>query len=108
MFRRLRDDLLEGKILAVGMIRLGGFELQKIGSVEVQCSLNSRGFHGANGKLELGVGRRRQTLRYRATLNGKASERSLSAGSETKENFSATKNFFATTTERIDLNIYIL
>ena len=29
VFRRLRDDLLEGKILAVGMIQLGGFELQK-------------------------------------------------------------------------------
>ena len=29
VIRRLRDDLLEGKILAVGMIRLGGFELQK-------------------------------------------------------------------------------
>ena len=29
VFRRLRDDLLEGKILAVGMIRLGGFGLQK-------------------------------------------------------------------------------
>ena len=29
MFRRLRDDLLKGKILAVGMIRLGGFEHQK-------------------------------------------------------------------------------
>ena len=29
VFRRLRDDLLEDKILAVGMIRLGGFELQK-------------------------------------------------------------------------------
>ena len=29
VFRRLHDDLMEGKILAVGMIRLGGFELQK-------------------------------------------------------------------------------
>ena len=29
VFRRLRDDLFDGKILAVGMIRLGGFELQK-------------------------------------------------------------------------------
>ena len=29
VFRRLRDDLLEGKILVVGMIRLGGIELQK-------------------------------------------------------------------------------
>ena len=29
VFRRLRDDLFEGKILAVGMIRLGGIELQK-------------------------------------------------------------------------------
>ena len=29
VFRRLPDDLLEGKILAVGMIRLGEFELQK-------------------------------------------------------------------------------
>ena len=29
VFRRLCDDLLEGKILAVGMRRLGGFEVQK-------------------------------------------------------------------------------
>ena len=29
VFRRLRDDLLEDKILAVGMIQLDGFELQK-------------------------------------------------------------------------------
>ena len=35
VFRRLRNDLLEGKILAIGMIRSGGFELQKKGSVEV-------------------------------------------------------------------------
>ena len=29
VFRRLRNDLFEGKILAVGMRRLGGIELQK-------------------------------------------------------------------------------
>ena len=42
VFRRLPDDLLEGKILAVGMIRLGGFKLQRRlrGS-----SLKSGGFH---------------------------------------------------------------
>ena len=40
-------------------------------------------------------------------LNGKASERLLSARNETKENFYATKDFSQLTTERIDLNIYI-
>ena len=29
VFRRQRNDLLEGEILAVGMRRIGGFELQK-------------------------------------------------------------------------------
>ena len=91
VFRRLRDDLLEGKILAVGMIRLGGFELQKRlrGSALWPVGLSRRN----NGKLELGVGRRRETLRSRATLNGKASERLLSARNETKENFYATQDF---------------
>ena len=61
-----------------------------------------------NGKLELGVGTRRETLRSRATLNGKDSKRLLSARNETKEKFYATKDFLRLTTERIDLNIYIL
>ena len=53
MFRRLRDDILEGKILEVGMIRGGGFELQKC-SVEVL--FDQWEFHGATkvtGKLAL-------------------------------------------------------
>ena len=41
VFRRLRDDLFEGKIL-VGMIRLGQIELQKGDPWE--CSLNSGAF----------------------------------------------------------------
>ena len=50
VFRRLRDNLFEGKILAVGMIQLGGIELKK-GSVEMLSK--QWGFRGANGKLEL-------------------------------------------------------
>ena len=42
-FRRLRDDLFDGKIL-VGMIRLGGIELQK--GAPWECSLNSGAFAG--------------------------------------------------------------
>ena len=42
VFRRLRDDILEGKILQVGMRWLGGIELQKGGPWG--CSLNSGAF----------------------------------------------------------------
>ena len=41
VFRRLRDDLFEGKIL-VGMIRLGGNELLK--GAPWECSRNSGAF----------------------------------------------------------------
>ena len=64
----------------------------KKGSAEVlfdQWGLSRRN----NGKRELGVGPRRETLRSRTTLNGKDSERLLSARNETKENFYATKDF---------------
>ena len=40
VFRRLRDDLLDGKILEVGMIRGGGFEMQKR---SVKVLLDQRG-----------------------------------------------------------------
>ena len=54
VFRRLRDDLFEGKILEVGMIRCGGFELQKC-SVEVL--FDQRGTSRRNkGNREIGVG----------------------------------------------------
>ena len=44
----------------------------------------------------------------RATLK-RQGFRMVTVGAKTKlENFSATKDFFATTTERIDLNIYII
>ena len=69
---------------------------------------NQWGFHVANGKLELRVEKRRETLSSRATLK-RQGFRMVTVGSKTKlENFSATKDFFATTTERIDLNIYII
>ena len=61
-----------------------------------------------NGKRELGVGTRRETLRSRATLDGKDSERLLSSRNETRKNFYATKDFLQLVTERIDLNMYII
>ena len=71
------------------------------GSVEVL--LTSGDFHGDTGKRELGVGTRRETLKSRATLNGKDSERLLSAQNETRENFYATKDFLQLPSERIDI-----
>ena len=50
VFRRLRDDLFDGKILG-GMIRLGGIELQKGAPWEI--SGLSWGFRGADSKLKL-------------------------------------------------------
>ena len=68
---------------------------------------NQWGFHGANCKLELRVEKRRETLSSRATLK-RQGFRMVTVGAKTKlENFSATKVFLATTTERIDLNIFI-
>ena len=77
VFRHLRDDLLEGKILEVGMIRGGGFELQKS---PVEVLFDQWGISRRNkGNREIGVGTRRETLRSRATASGKNSGRLLSA-----------------------------
>ena len=77
VFRCLRDDLLDVKILEVGMIRGGGFELQKR-SVEVL--FDQRGISRHNkGNREIGVCTRRGTLGSRVTASGKNSGRSLSA-----------------------------
>ena len=54
-------------------------------------------FHGNTGKRELGVGTGRETLRSRATLNGKDSERLLSAQNETRENFYAVALYYTST-----------
>ena len=40
VFRRLRDDLFDGKIL-VGMIRLGGIELQKGAPWEISLNIGA-------------------------------------------------------------------
>ena len=74
VFRRLRND---GKILEVGMIRGGGFELQKS---PVEVLFDQWGISRRNkGNREIGVGTRRETLRSRATASGKNSGRLLSA-----------------------------
>ena len=58
VFRRLRDDLFDGKI-SDGMIRRGGNELQK-GSVGNLSKLRS--FRGADSQLELYGRKRRKKL----------------------------------------------
>ena len=58
VFRRLRDDLFDGKIL-VGMIQRGGNELQK-GSVGNLWKMRS--FRGADSQLELYGRKRRKKL----------------------------------------------
>ena len=50
VFRRLRDDLLDGIVFVVGMRRLGGIELPKRGTWE--CSRENGAF-AAHGNLEL-------------------------------------------------------
>ena len=62
------------------------------------------GFRGANGKLELCDRKAEGHLKQ----SGQGF-RMVTVGTKTKlENFSAAKDFFATTTERIDLNVYIV
>ena len=89
VFRRLRDDLFDGKIL-VGIIRRGGNELQK-GSVGNLSKL--WGFRGADSQLEL-YGRKteEQTRAVGQRLNGKASEWSQWARKR-NENFQQQKTF---------------
>ena len=106
VFRRLRDDLFEGKILAVGMIRLGGIEQQK--GAPWECSLDSGAFAAQTVNWNLAIEKRRDTWGNQATLQ-RQGFRMVTVGTKTKlENFSTVKDFFATTTERIDLNIYII
>ena len=71
VFRRLRDDLLDGKILEVGIIRGGGFELQKR---SVKVLFDQWGTSRRNkGNREIGVGTRQETLESRATASGRNS-----------------------------------
>ena len=88
VFRRLRDDLFDGKIL-VGMIRRGGNELQK-GSVGDLSKL--WGFRGADSQLEL-YGRKteEQTGAIGKLLNGKAG--AVTIGTKSKREFSTAEDF---------------
>ena len=68
VFRRLRDDLLDGIVFVVGMRRLGGIELPKRGTWEYS---RENGALAAHGNLELRGRQRRDTGRNRTILNGK-------------------------------------
>ena len=106
VFRCLRDDFCDGKIFAFGMIRLGGIELQKWAPWE--CSLNSGAFAAQTVNWNFAIEKRRDTWSNQATLQRRGF-RMVTVGTKIKlENFSAAKDFFATTTERIDLNVYIV
>ena len=103
-FRRLRDDLFDGKIL-VGMIRLGGIELQK--GAPWECSLNSGAFAAQTVNWNFTVEKRRDNWSNQTTRQ-RQGFRVVRVGTKTKhEPFSTAKDFLATATERIDLN-YIL
>ena len=82
VFRRLRDNFWDGIVFVVGMRRLGGIELPKRGTWE--CS-RENGALAAHGNLELRGRQRRDTGRNQRQ-----------------------KTFLATTTKRLDLNIYIV
>ena len=103
VFRRLRDDLFDSKIL-VGMIQGSGNELQK-GSVGNLSKL--WGFRGADSQLEL-YGRKaeEQSGAIGQLLNGKAGV--VTIGTKAKHENYNSKRHFATATERLDLNIYIV
>ena len=89
VFRRLRND---GKILEVGMIRGGGFEMKKR---SVKVLLDQRGTSRCNkGNWKISVGTRQETLESRATASGKNYGRlCLALETKTSENFYATKLF---------------
>ena len=88
VFRRLQDDLFDGKILD-GIIRRAGNELQK-GSVENLSKLWS--FRGADSQLEL-YGRKteEQTGTIGQLLNSKAGV--VTIGTKAKREFSNGKDF---------------
>ena len=104
VFRRLRDDLFDGKIL-VGMIRRGGIELQK-GSVGMLWKMRS--FRGADSKLELYARKAEGQLEQ----SDNSSTARLPGGHSRHENETQeilnSKRLLATATERIDLHIYIV
>ena len=88
VFRRLRDNLFDGKIF-VGMIQRGGNELQKgfVGNLSKLW-----GFRGADSQLEL-YGRKteEQTGAIGQLLNGKAGV--VTIGTKAKREFSTAKDF---------------
>ena len=86
------------------MIRRGGNELQK-GSVGDLSKL--WGFRGADSQLEL-YGRKaeEQSGAIGQLLNGKAGV--VTIGTKAKHENYNSKRHFATATERLDLNIYIV
>ena len=105
VFRRLRDDLFDGKIL-VGMIRLGGIELQK--GAPWESSLNSGAFAAQTVNWNFTVEKRGDYWSNQTTLQ-RQGFLVVAVGTKTKhEKFSTAKDFLATTTERIDLHIYIV
>ena len=90
VFRRLRDDLFDGKIL-IGMIRLGGNELQKGASWEI--SRNSWAFVAQAVSWNFTVEKRRDTWSNQTTLQQQGI-RVVRVGAKTKhEKFSTAKDF---------------
>ena len=88
------------------MRRLGGIELQK--GARWECSLNSGAFAAQTVIWNFAIEKRRDTWSNQATLQ-RQGFRMVTVGTKMKlENFSARKTFFATTIERLDLNIYIV
>ena len=82
VFRRLRDDLFEGKILAVSMIRLGGIELQN--GAPWECSLNSGAFAAQTVNWNFAIEKRRDTWSNQATLQ-RQGFRMVTVGTKTRE-----------------------
>ena len=90
VFRRLRDDLFDGKIL-VGMIRLGGYELQKGASWKI--SRNSWAFVAQAVSWNFTVEKRRDTWSNQTT-HQQQGIRVVTVGTKTKhEKLSTAKDF---------------
>ena len=105
VFRRLRDDLFDGKIL-VGMIRLGGNELQKGAPWEI--SRNSGASVAQTVSWNFTVKKRRDKLEQ----SDNSSTARLPGGHSRHENETReilnSKRLLATATEHINLNVYIV
>ena len=88
-FRRLRDDFWDGLILELGMKRLGGIELPR------------KGYVGRSRKTGAIGARKSRAVRS-------ATEEILCARRTVLNDSKTAKTFLATTTKRLDLNIYVV